>query len=239
MTGAISSSILVVEDDVEISDAIRIVAERLGNTVTQVGNGRDALRRFFDAPSDLIILDIGLPQMDGWTVIDRVRELSDVPILVLTALDREGDKVRGLQAGADDYLTKPFSVRELGARIEALLRRGRLAVTPATPTDPYRDGDVRVDWLSREVRVGDDAVDLTPLEFQLLQTLVEHEGQALSVGQLLQLVWDDPLATGPDRVKFTVMRLRRKLRWNSGDDPIEAIRGYGYRYRRRATSVTP
>ena len=233
--------ILVIEDDPEISDAIRIIAERRGHRVVQVGNGRDGLRRFFDEPADLVILDVGLPQMDGWTVLERIRELSDVAVLMLTAFDRESDKVRGLDAGADDYVTKPFGVRELEARIEALIRRSKLhALDTAPAQEVYRDSNVVVDWLAREVTVDGESIGLTPLEFQLLRVFVDHEGQALSIGQLLDHVWDDPYATGPDRVKFTVLRLRRKLNWSSPDDEhIESVRGYGYRYRRGAEQADP
>jgi DNA-binding response OmpR family regulator len=226
--------VVIVEDDEEISGAIAIVVERLGHRPKRFSNGKDALRGFFEETVDLVILDVGLPQMDGWQVLERIRELSDVPVLMLTALDRENDKVRGLSAGADDYVTKPFSVRELGARIEALIRRGRLAAPAAeAPDEMYRDGDLVIDRAAREVLVGGERVSLTPLEFQLLQTFIEHEGQALSVGQLLRLVWDDHYGTAPDRVKFAVLRLRRKLGWVTHDDThVEAIRGYGYRYRR-------
>jgi len=229
-----SARVLIIEDDDEIAGAIEIVVQRHGHVARRSANGRDGLRSFFDDPVDLVVLDVGLPQMDGWQVLERIRELSEVPILMLTALDREGDKVRGLTGGADDYLTKPFGVRELGARIDSLLRRSRLAPsTTVVSTDVYQDGDVVIKWSAREILVAGQEVSLTPLEFQMLQTFIEHEGQALSVAQILRLVWDDPYGIAPDRVKFTLLRLRRKLGWTTREDShIEAIRGYGYRYRK-------
>jgi len=226
--------VLIVEDDDEIAGAIAIVVQRHGYVSLLCSNGKDGLSTFFKESVDLVILDVGLPQMDGWHVLERLRELSDVPIMMLTAHDREGDKVKGLTAGADDYVTKPFSVRELGARIDALIRRSRLAPALMTGDDNiYTDAELTVNWGAREVLVSGQAVSLTSLEFQLLQTFVEHEGQALSVSQLLRLVWDDPYSDAPDRVKFTLLRLRRKLGWSSSDNSrIEAVRGYGYRYRK-------
>lgn len=226
--------VLIVEDDEEIAGAIAIVVQRHGYTAVQCNNGKEGLSTFFKDQVDLVILDVGLPLMDGWQVLERLRELSDVPIMMLTAHDREGDKVRGLTAGADDYVTKPFSVRELGARIDALIRRSRLApVATSSSHDIFIDGELAVNWSAREVVVSGDPVNLTTLEFQLLQTFIEHEGQALSASQLLRLVWDDPYGDAPDRVKFTLLRLRRKLGWSSLDKSrIEAVRGFGYRYRK-------
>jgi DNA-binding response OmpR family regulator len=147
-------------------------------------------------------------------------------VLILTAHGNEADKVRGLHGGADDYLTKPFGNRELAARVEALLRRPRSAEPQA---EVYDDGSLLVKLTSREVRVAGEQVTLTPTEFRLLAALIRHPGQTLTPDQLLKLAWNDPLGVGPERVKFGIMRLRRKL----GQDPgaaIEAVRGFGYRY---------
>jgi DNA-binding response OmpR family regulator len=228
--------ILVVEDDAGIAQAVCAVIARLGASGIVASNGKDGIRRFFEEGVDLVVLDVGLPVMDGWQVLERIRDLSDVPILMLTARDLEQDKVRGLKAGADDYLTKPFGIRELGARIEALLRRARTSSAAASPPpDRYRDENCEIDWVARQVRVEGEVVPLTTLEFRLLETFVRHPGQALSSDQLLQFAWSDPYAIGPDRVKFTVLRLRRKLGWGSDTaGPLEAVRGYGYRYRPNA-----
>ncbi len=224
--------VLVIEDDQDISLGIRTVLSRHGLDVAGAPDGRLGLRAFHTArpdPFDLVVLDIGLPSMDGWAVLERIRDLSDVPVLILTAHGNEGDKVRGLHGGADDYLTKPFGNRELAARVEALLRRPRAQQAPA---EVYDDGQLRVSLDMREVSVGDAPVGLTPTEFRLLAALIRHPGQTLTPDQLLKLAWNDPLGVGPDRVKFGVMRLRRKLGQASGEPgaAIEAVRGFGYRY---------
>lgn len=227
-----TTRVLIIEDDPAIAEAVRRVVARQNGTGVVVGDGRNGLRNFFEDRPDLVVLDIGLPEMDGWEVLERIRDLSEVPVLVLTGHALEQEKVRGFNGGADDYLTKPFGVQELGARIEALLRRSQ-AATPAIVQEPpsYRSGNLQVNWPAREVRVDGTVVRLTKLEFQLLQTFVRHPDQALSTQQLLEKVWNDPFGIGPERVKFTVLRLRRKLGWQDEyKDVLEAIRGYGYRY---------
>ena len=223
-----TTRVLIIEDDPSIAEAVRRVVAKQHGTGVVATDGRNGLRNFFEERPDLVVLDIGLPGMDGWEVLERIRDLSEVPVLILTAHDLEQEKVRGLTAGADDYLTKPFGVQELGARIQALLRRSQAAAGESTV---YRDGNLEVDLLAREVRVDGEVVGLTKLEFQLLLTFVRHPGQALATQQLLEQVWNDPFAIGPERVKFTVLRLRRKLGWQDDQkNVLEAIRGYGYRY---------
>jgi DNA-binding response OmpR family regulator len=177
-----------------------------------------------------VVLDIGLPEMDGWTVLERIRDLSDVPVLILTGHGLEAEKVRGLRGGADDYLTKPFGNAEFVARVQVLLRR-RQAAEPA-PAEVYDDGSVRVNFGTHEVVVDGVPVELTATEYRLLAALIRHRGQVLSPVKLLELAWSDPFGVGPERVKYSVMRLRRKLSTNGDAGPsIEAIRGFGYRYR--------
>jgi DNA-binding response OmpR family regulator len=226
--GATKGRVLVIEDDQDIALGIRVVLSRSGFEVTGAGDGREGLRAFHHARPDLVILDIGLPTLDGWAVLERIRDMSDAPILILTAHGQESEKVRGLQGGADDYLTKPFGNAELAARMETLLRRPRAG----GPEEVYDDGSVRVNFASHEVTVEGAAVALTPIEFRLLAALVRHPGQTLSQDRLLELAWNDPFGVGPDRVKYGVMRLRRKLS-GAADSRIEAVRGFGYRYRNR------
>jgi DNA-binding response OmpR family regulator len=228
----VKGRVLVIEDDQDISLGISTVLSRNGFEVASSADGKQGLRTFHLArpePFDLVVLDIGLPSLDGWAVLERIRDLSDVPVLILTAHGREGDKVRGLHGGADDYLTKPFGNRELAARVEALLRRPR---TQQPRAEVYDDGRLLVKLGAREVSVDGTPVALTPTEFRLLAALIRHPGQTLSPEQLLKLAWNDPLGVGPDRVKFGVMRLRRKLGQNAGEPgaEIEAVRGFGYRY---------
>jgi DNA-binding response OmpR family regulator len=225
----VSERVLVIEDDVDIALGVRTVLGRSGFEVTTATEGPEGLRVFHSERPHIVILDVGLPKMDGWTVLERIRELSEVPVLMLTARGQEADKVRGLRGGADDYLTKPFGIAEFVARVQALLRR-----QPATDQLPevFDDGYVQVNFVTHGVRVNGAPVELTPTEFRLLTALVRHPGQVLSPVKLLELAWSDPLGIGPDRVKYSVMRLRRKLGSQvGGDSAIEAVRGFGYRYR--------
>ena len=224
-----SGRILLIEDDPDIALAIRVVLKRGGFEVSSAADGREGLRAFYSQKPDLVMLDVGLPVLDGWAVLERIRDLSQTPVLLLTAYGLEADKVRGLRGGADDYLTKPFSNEELVARVAALLRR-----SPATKPEVsvFEDGAIRVDLARHTVEAKGQPVLLTPSEFRLLAALVRHPGQVLSHGQLLEQAWHDPTRTGPGRVKFTILSLRRKLGWTDvGDCPVETVRGFGYRYR--------
>jgi DNA-binding response OmpR family regulator len=235
-----AATVLVVEDDEDIGLALSTLLGRAGYDVIVVADGLDGLRRFHSMTPSLVILDVGLPSLDGWTVLERIRELSEAPVLMLTARDEEEEKVRGLRGGADDYLTKPFGNQELLARVEAVLRRRPAAAAAGAPAPPvdhrdsglhYDKGDVVIDIDAHRVTVQGGAVDLTPTEFRLLEVLMRHRRMVLSTDQLLRLAWRDPTATGPDRVKFTMLRLRRKLGWSgAGEGPIETVRGFGYRF---------
>jgi DNA-binding response OmpR family regulator len=228
MSSPVSKRVLCIEDDTDIALALRMVLNRAGFEVVGATDGKEGLRIFHTARPDVVLLDIGLPTLDGWAVLERIRDLSDVPVLLLTAHGLESDKVRGLRDGADDYLTKPFGNAELVARVQALLRRSR-AARPAA--EIYQDALVQLNFGSREVRVDGQLAGLTPSEFRLLAALVRHAGQVLSADQLLEQAWNDPMGVGPERVKFAVMRLRRKLGQGEGaSHPIEAVRGFGYRY---------
>ncbi|HJQ44860.1 MAG TPA: response regulator transcription factor [Amycolatopsis sp.] len=228
------TKVLAVEDEADIVLALRMVFERAGYDFVASADGRSGLRAVHEHRPDVIVLDIGLPEMSGWTVLERVRDLADVPVLLLSAHGQESDKVRGLRAGADDYLTKPFANNELLARVEALLRRTGWDRRAPGWDDPFDDGQVRIDPGARRVEVSvageHREVCLTNIEFRLLHTLTRHTGAVLSAGQLLAQVWDDPTGVGPERVKFAVLRLRRKLGWAEQQSPIRAVRGVGYRY---------
>lgn len=228
------SRVLVVEDDADLRLALRTLLGRSGYGVTSAPDGREGLRRLFADRPDVMVLDIGLPELDGWQVLDRTRDMTDIPVLLLTAHGAEPERVRGLRAGADDYLTKPFGNDELLARIEALLRRSpgaaRWAGAPAGASGAASEALLLVPerrsavWRGAEVRLSD-------IEFGLLRMLVRNRGRVVTTEQLLDVVWDDPAAIGRDRVKFAVLRVRRKLRAaGGGEDPLESVRGLGYRY---------
>jgi DNA-binding response OmpR family regulator len=221
--------VLVVEDEPDLRRTLDRVLTVAGFTVLLAADGRTGLRAVHAEKPDALVLDIGLPGLDGWQVLARVRDLSDVPVLLLTAHGAEAEKVRGLRAGADDYLTKPYGNAELVARVQALLRRGAASVP--TP-DVYDDGQVRLDPNARTVLVGGTDIRLSPTEFRLLAVLARNSGQVLTPAQLLDRVWGDPTGIGPERVKFAVLRLRRRLGWaDPVSSPIQSVRGIGYRYR--------
>ncbi len=222
------SRVLVVDDDSDIRALLRELLERAGHSVTDASDGREGLRALYASPPDLVLLDVSMPNLDGWQVLERIRDLTDVPVLMLTARDAELEKVRGLQAGADDYVTKPFGRQELLARVEALLRRTR---GPANRPETYADELVGVDFAQRTVTVNGETVALTPLEFKLLAAFVRHPNQVLSREQLLDLVWGDAYGASGDQVKLYVGYLRRKLDADAEGGPIETVRGFGYRYR--------
>jgi DNA-binding response OmpR family regulator len=223
------SRLLVVEDDPDVSAALTLLLERSGHAVRSVDDGRAALRAVHQHKPDLVVLDVELPSLNGWEVLERVRDITDVPVLMLTALGREADRVRGLRGGADDYLTKPFANAELVARVEALLRRSG---GTHWSEEIYDDGILRLDPTTRSVRTGALECRLTATEFRLLNVLVRNAGVTLTPGQLLTHAWDDPSGVGTERVKFVVLRLRRKLGWPDPEtSPVESNRGLGYRYR--------
>jgi DNA-binding response OmpR family regulator len=221
--------ILVVDDDDDIRGLLRSVLERAGHQVVEAPDGRAGLRALYAAAPDLVILDVAMSGLDGWSTLERIRDLTDVPVMMLTARDAELERVRGLRGGADDYVVKPFGRQELVARIEALLRRAR-AVTAGHPT--YADARVVISFDERSVRYDERDVALTPLEFKLLSVFVRHPNQVLSGDQLLELVWGGKRGVSPDQVKLYVGYLRRKLAPEEhAATPIETVRGFGYRYR--------
>jgi DNA-binding response OmpR family regulator len=220
--------VLVVDDDPDIRGLVRELLDRRGFDVTEARDGQEALRAFFANRPDLVVLDVTMPVLDGWKTLERIRELSDVPVVMLTAKATELEKTRGLRAGADDYVTKPFGKQELLARVDAVLRRS--GTREAAP-DSYSDGLVAIDFSQREVKVDGRPVELTPLEFRLLATFVRHPNQVLTHEQLLELVWGDATAAR-DQVKLYVGYLRKKLSPGAPDSaPIETRRGFGYSYR--------
>jgi DNA-binding response OmpR family regulator len=221
--------ILVIDDEEDIRTLLRELLERAGYSVDEAADGKAGLRQLYANAPALVILDVSMPDMDGYETLERIRDLSDVPVLMLTARTQELEKVRGLSAGADDYVAKPFGRQELLARVQALLRRtgGKTEVIEA-----YADDFVQIDYAQRKVNVQGREVQLTPLEFKLLAVFVQNPNQVLSRDQLLELVWGDPYGVSGDQVKLYVGYLRRKLVPEAPESaPVETVRGFGYRYR--------
>jgi DNA-binding response OmpR family regulator len=221
--------VLVVDDDPDIRNLVAELLRRAGHDVLEAENGRAGLRVFHASSPDLVVLDVSMPELDGWQTLERIRDLSDVPVLMLTARGDELERVRGLQAGADDYVVKPFGRQELLARVQAILRRA--AAGPVERAEVYADERLEIDFARRAVTYAQREVALTPLEFKLLSAFVRHPRQVLSRDQLLDLVWGDAYGVSGDQVKLYVGYLRRKLEpGNPESAPIETVRGFGYRY---------
>jgi DNA-binding response OmpR family regulator len=224
-----SPRVLVIDDDDDIRGLVAELLQRSGLEVEQAGDGRAGLRAFHQSSPDLVLLDVSMPELDGWQTLERIRDLSDVPVMMLTARGAELERVRGLQAGADDYMVKPFGRQELVARVQALLRRAR--TSGEERQESYADARITIDFAQRAVAYDGHDVSLTPLEFKLLSAFVRHPRQVLSREQLLELVWGDAYGVSGDQVKLYVGYLRRKLDPEQPDRvPIETVRGFGYRY---------
>jgi DNA-binding response OmpR family regulator len=227
-----SPRVLVIDDDDDIRGLVAELLQRSGLEVEQAGDGRAGLRAFHQSSPDLVLLDVSMPELDGWQTLERIRDLSDVPVMMLTARGAELERVRGLQAGADDYMVKPFGRQELVARVQALLRRAR--TSGEERHESYADARITIDFAQRAVAYDGHDVSLTPLEFKLLAAFVRHPRQVLSREQLLELVWGDAYGVSGDQVKLYVGYLRRKLDPEQPDRvPIETVRGFGYRYQTR------
>jgi DNA-binding response OmpR family regulator len=219
--------VLVVDDDDDIRLLLRELLSGAGYLVETAQDGRAALRVFHENPIDVVVLDLSMPELDGFETLERLRDMSDVPVILLTARSSEIDKVRGFRAGADDYVVKPFGRQELLARIEALLRR---APEP-THLEHYDDGAISIDYGRRLVMSRGLPVRLTPLEFRLLDAFARHPGQVLSADQLIEHCWGHDAGVSPDQVKLYVSYVRKKLGQDAGGwQPIETVRGFGYRY---------
>jgi DNA-binding response OmpR family regulator len=228
-----TASVLVIDDDSDVRALVTTLLGRAGYLVSEAENGRAALKVLYGQRPDLVVLDVNMPDLDGWGTLARIRELSDVPVIMLSARGEELEKVRALRAGADDYVTKPFGRQELLARVETVLRRADGGGMKET----YSDSILTVDFGERRLRVGERDVELTPLEFKLLSAFVEHPNQLLEHGQLLEMVWGGERGTSRDQVKLYVGYLRKKLAdAGAAPDAIETVRGYGYRYSPKSAS---
>jgi DNA-binding response OmpR family regulator len=224
--------ILVVDDDVTVSEVVARYLERDGFAVEVRSDGREALDRALAEPPDLVVLDLMLPGMDGLEVCRRLRAIAPVPIVMLTARTQESDRIVGLELGADDYVSKPFSTKELVARVRAVLRRARgpLVAGSPGPARVHVDGDLEVDVAAREARLGGEVVALTAREFELLAFLVRHPRRAFAREEILEHVWGYRYGD-TSTVTVHVRRLREKIEPDpSQPGRIVTVWGVGYRW---------
>lgn len=223
-------TILLVDDDIYISEMVHLYLKSKGFNVLLAFTGLEALSLFKEHSPHLVILDIMLPEMDGWEVCRRIREVNNLPVLMLTAKSESEEKLNGFNLGADDYLVKPFDPNELIARVMSLLRRSYTIEKINKPASMIQYGNLKLDQASFMVTAGEKIVDLTPREYQLLLVFVKHPNQVLGRQHLLDLVWGEDYL-GEDRVvDVFVTRLRQKLLSNHSGWKIETIRGFGYRF---------
>jgi len=202
--------LLIIEDDAELVGALGVYFSRAGYEVITAVNGLEGLQTLYNVRPDIVVLDIAMPKMDGWEACRRIRELSDVPIVILTARVQEDERVRGLKLGADDYVVKPFSLKELEARLEAVLRRAPDA--KARRTGPlFANQELAIDAERLLVTRDGKRIDLTPTELRLLLFLAENVGRVLTHRQILDKVWGDEYSDDADYVKLFVYRLRHKI----------------------------
>lgn len=229
IAGVDKQRILVVDDEPELRQMLHRYLEAEGFEVAETGDGDTALSKIRRAPPDLIVLDVGLPGSDGFVVLQEIRRLSEVPVIMLTARSEEVDRVVGLTIGADDYVTKPFSPRELVARIRAVLRRETRGRTETSEIMEF--GDISIDLASRQVKVDGNSFELSALEFDLLAALASAPGRVFTRAQLLERVWGWDYY-GPERVVDVHIGNIRKALGDDAADPrfITTVRGVGYRF---------
>ena len=226
--------ILLVDDEHAVQKLLAYPLRKEGYEVVSALDGREALERLRDGGFDLVVLDVMLPKLDGFEVCRQVRARSAVPIIMLTAKTEEIDKVLGLELGADDYITKPFSVREFRSRVKAVLRRAALVRTDDAPEEAIEDGELRIDFERRQVELAGEQVRLTYVEFEILATLARSPGRVFSRTVLLERVWGDSSYRDPRTVDVHIRHLREKLeRDPRHPELIFTIRGVGYRFRDR------
>lgn len=214
--------ILIIDDEWKIRKLIKDYLVREGYTVDEAGDGEEGIEKFFSAGYDVVILDIMMPKIDGWSVCRKIREESQVPIIMLTARSDESDQLFGFDLEADEYMTKPFNPKLLVAKVKALLRRDRKIVDNV----PMAFGDLVIDGVKREVKLKDVVLELTPKEYDLLYFFIENKGIALSREKILNSVWGWDYFGDARTVDTHIKRLRKKI----GDEYIQTVRGFGYKF---------
>jgi len=224
------NKLLIIEDDADLVKALELYFSRAGYEVVTAGNGLEGLQQMYSERPDMVILDIAMPKMDGWEVCQRIRELSDVPIVILTARVQEDERVKGLKLGADDYVVKPFSLKELEARLEAVLRRAQ-GTRRTKEGVLFANEELVIDADRLSVSRDGKRVELTPTELRLLLLLAENVGRVLTHRQILEKIWGAEYVDDSEYVKLFVYRLRRKIE-SDPENPryILSERGIGYRF---------
>jgi DNA-binding response OmpR family regulator len=229
-----SARILLVDDEQSIQTLLSYPLRRDGYEVVQATDGQQALDRFEEQAFDLVVLDLMLPRIDGLEVCRRLRSRSSVPIIMLTAKSEEIDKVVGLELGADDYITKPFSLREFSSRIKAALRRAEMSRPVETSPDeaPLEVLQLRIDFPKRSARVGGSEIELTYVEFEILSVLARAPGRVFTRDMLLARIWGDSAYRDPRTIDVHIRHLREKLERDPKDpEYLFTVRGVGYRFR--------
>lgn len=221
------AQILIAEDDPGASRLLNRYLASKGYEVHTAADGNEALTQFFMHDPDVVLLDLNMPHMDGWQTLQEIRSLSDVPVILVTVQDSTAEKVRGLTEGADDYVTKPFDLKEIEARVGAVLRRSQRSVD----ANRVRVGPLSIDDETKEVQVNGERVHLTPKEYELLSLLASRPGRVFSSDEILQHVWADRSSgESTEDVKKYIYYLRGKLdRYLGGASSIETVRGFGYK----------
>jgi two-component system KDP operon response regulator KdpE len=222
-----TQSILIIEDDVALSRMVAMNLEKRGFEVTSRTTGRDGLRAAYEKRPDLVLLDVMMPEMDGWETCRRLRELSEIPVIMLTAKAEERHELRGFELGADDYVTKPFSLKVLTARIRAALRRA--AHSSGSEDRVYDDGRLRIDLERRQVFRQGELINLTPTEYRLLACLVRNKGRVMTHEELLEQVWGSSYAGARDSLCLYVRYLREKLE-EDASNPVYILNRWGVGY---------
>jgi two-component system response regulator RegX3 len=224
--------ILLVEDEESLVESVKYTLEREGFAVVTAADGRRAIERFRDEEPDLVILDLMLPEMSGLDVCRVIRQRSTVPIVMVTAKDSEADKVAGLELGADDYVTKPFSMRELVSRVRAHLRRARMGEPgPPTPDEVLSGGSVLMDVGRHEVFVGDEPVAFPPKEFELLEAFLRRKGRLLTREYLIEEIWGHDYVGDTKTLDVHVKRVRQKIERDPHEpELLVTVRGLGYKF---------
>jgi len=222
------AKILLVEDDTEFLNLTRTWLHNAGYEILTAGDGLEGLRCVYSSHPDLVILDANIPKMDGWEVCRRIRDMSDIPVLMVTVNGQKSDKLKGFSLGADDYLAKPIDFHELIARVQAILRRTQ-SINPENKPTTFRNGDVEINWGTRQVWIRGAMVKLSPMEFKVMSCLVKNRGWIVTHEQLLEKAWGPNYIADKSFVKLYIRYLRKKIEENPHKPRIIMTeRGVGY-----------